>query len=49
MGLPLARKIFLLHGGTIAIAPRPEGGATVRVDLLDTSVAMEQVGQQISA
>ncbi|HEV8659008.1 MAG TPA: ATP-binding protein [Thermoanaerobaculia bacterium] len=35
MGLPLARKIFLLHGGTISIAARPEGGAVVRVELLD--------------
>ncbi len=47
MGLPLARKIFLLHGGTIGIASRPEGGAIVRVDLLDASVAIEQIGQQM--
>ncbi|HEY3052012.1 MAG TPA: ATP-binding protein [Thermoanaerobaculia bacterium] len=49
MGLPLARKIFLLHGGTISIAPRPDGGTIVRVELLDASVAVEQMGQQISA
>jgi signal transduction histidine kinase len=49
MGLPLARKIFLLHGGTISIAARAEGGAIVRVELLDTAAAVEQVGQQISA
>ncbi|HSP13154.1 MAG TPA: ATP-binding protein [Thermoanaerobaculia bacterium] len=49
MGLPLARKIFLLHGGTISIAARPEGGAVVRVELLDSSTAVEQIGQQISA
>lgn len=49
MGLPLARKIFLLHGGTISIAPRPEGGAAVRVEMLDSTAAVEQIGQQISA
>jgi signal transduction histidine kinase len=49
MGLPLARKIFLLHGGTIGISPRANGGAVVRVDLLDSSVAVEQIGQEISA
>jgi two-component system, NtrC family, sensor histidine kinase PilS len=49
MGLPLARKIFLLHGGTISIAARSEGGAVVRVELIDTPAAVEQVGQQISA
>lgn len=49
MGLPLARKIFLLHGGSITIAPRPEGGAIVRVELLDSARPPEQIGQQISA
>ncbi len=49
MGLPLARKIFLLHGGTISIAPRAEGGATVRVELLDGTAVVEQIGQQVSA
>lgn len=49
MGLPLARKIFLLHGGTITLTARPEGGATVRVELLDSATSAEQVGQQISA
>jgi nitrogen fixation/metabolism regulation signal transduction histidine kinase len=35
MGLPLARKIVLLHGGTISIHSRPGEGTTVRIELLE--------------
>lgn len=35
MGLPLARKIVLLHGGTISIQSRPGEGTTVRMELLE--------------
>jgi signal transduction histidine kinase len=33
LGLPLARKILLLHGGTLALEDAAEGGVTVRVGL----------------
>jgi signal transduction histidine kinase len=31
LGLPLARKILLLHGGELQLVDNPEGGLTVRV------------------
>lgn len=33
LGLPLAKKIVVLHGGTISLAGQPTGGAIVRVTL----------------
>lgn len=33
LGLPLARKILLLHGGTLTLEGGPEGGVTARVGL----------------
>ncbi len=33
LGLPLARKILLLHAGSLRLEGRPEGGVTVRVQL----------------
>ncbi|HET7434447.1 MAG TPA: ATP-binding protein [Thermoanaerobaculia bacterium] len=33
IGLPLARKIVLLHGGTLTLARRAEGGTAVRIEL----------------
>ena len=32
LGLPLAKKIALLHGGTIALAARSEGGAVATIE-----------------
>lgn len=32
LGLPLARKIILHHGGTLALTGTPGGGATVRIE-----------------
>ena len=33
LGLPLAKKIALLHGGTVRLAPRAEGGAMATLEL----------------
>ena len=32
LGLPLAKKIALLHGGTISLAPQPGGGAVATME-----------------
>lgn len=37
LGLALARKIVLLHGGSISMVGRPEGGTLVRIELGDPS------------
>lgn len=33
LGLALARRIVLLHGGTVTLSPRPGGGAVARLEL----------------
>jgi len=33
LGLPLAKKIVLLHGGTIRLAPGEAGGAVATIEL----------------
>jgi two-component system nitrogen regulation sensor histidine kinase GlnL len=33
LGLPLARKILLLHGGSLRLEAHPEGGVMVLVQL----------------
>jgi signal transduction histidine kinase len=43
LGLPLARKIILLHGGTISMSPRHGGGTIVRVEFLDPVDAQDRV------
>lgn len=42
LGLALARKIVLLHGGTITMARRAEGGTRVRIELGDPAAAVER-------
>lgn len=42
LGLPLARKIILLHGGTIALLGQPDGGTLVRVELGGVSTEAPQ-------
>ena len=49
MGLPLARKIVLLHGGTISIANRQGGGAVVRIELVEDAADLPRIEEPISA
>ncbi|HUP50669.1 MAG TPA: ATP-binding protein [Thermoanaerobaculia bacterium] len=42
LGLPLARKIALLHGGTVALAPRPGGGAVATIEFGPAARAPER-------
>lgn len=35
LGLPIAKKIVLLHGGTISLRSNDSGGATARIEFLD--------------
>lgn len=48
LGLPLARKILLLHGASIRIDSRPEGGTRVTIDFLDQAET-ESHGERASA
>jgi two-component system, OmpR family, sensor kinase len=36
LGLALAKKIILVHGGTITMEPRPSGGTRVKIEGLGT-------------
>jgi signal transduction histidine kinase len=44
LGLPLAKKIVLLHGGTIRLAPREGGGAVVTIELPPSGTRIDDAG-----
>jgi signal transduction histidine kinase len=41
LGLTLAKKIILLHQGTIRLVPRPEGGAVAEIELHEQRVTID--------
>ena len=44
LGLPLAKKIVLLHGGTIRLGPREGGGAIATIDLPAAGTTNDDAG-----
>lgn len=42
LGLEIARSRAMAHGGTIALGPRPGGGAVARIDLPAALLPQEQ-------
>ena len=47
LGLPLAKKIILLHGGTIRLTGQPGTGAVATIEFLVQPVAMTQTARAV--